>query len=91
MKSLNVRSDYPMLCQLKFTPTGFDKATGIYSGTGVIDLTTDEPVKLGDDFQYNNKSLVVEEVIEQREAKGKHPIQAIWQRVRCSYTSSVTA
>lgn len=91
MKNLNARQGYPMLLQLAFTPVGYDKETFVYSGTGIVDITDGEPIKIGDEFKYNNKNLIVTEVIEQREAKGKHPVPAIWQKVKCTYTSSISA
>ncbi|SMC46145.1 hypothetical protein [Pedobacter africanus] len=89
MKNLSNRQGYPMLLQLDLKVTKRDKETGTYYGSGTIDFTDDEPARIGDELKYNNKTIVITEVVDQREAKGLHPVPAIWQRIVCEFTTAV--
>lgn len=86
MKNLLAFTGYPMLCRIKKTQTGFDKATNIISGTIALEFSDDEACNPGDMLVHGKAEIVVNEVLESRPARGKHKIPAIWNKVQGEYT-----
>lgn len=93
MKNYNLLQPkgYPMYQKIKCIGKGIDTKKNQSFGDSTINIVHTESINTGDILLLGTQSHTVTEVLEVRDAKGKHIDNCVFQIVQCKFIDNLTA